>query len=142
MAIPVRLEDQGRQAKITQIGQVVTAPFAYNKVKAVTMATGGTGYNFFPPLVGKQFVVTNVFITALKSITTDVLVDVYETSTLTGTTIDKGILPIEMLKSTFRDFFDLNLLITEGKYLNAKADDDTVLMTILGYYTPKIPSGA
>lgn len=58
----------------------------------------------------------------------------YEASSASSTTEDKTIIDIEMLKQTSRDLTGLNLLISQGKWLNIKTDDATIFSTVMGYY--------
>ena len=138
MSIPVRIEDGGNQAKISQIGGLVTAPYDYDTVVAKTSAVDDTAVNFYPPLPNKQFVVTSVLLTADSNVVGSSVIDVYEATSLSDTVIEKSILHIDLLKNEHRDIIGLNLLITAGKYLNLKADDSDVSATIMGYYIPKL----
>ena len=138
MAIPVRLEDQGNQVKITRIGQLVTAPFSYDEAKFISLAVDDQGYTFYQPLAGKQFVISTIILTADKNVATDCTVEIFESTTEDDPTVSKSILNIEMLKNSARDLIGLNLIVSEGKYLNGKTDDNNVAATIMGYYIPKI----
>ena len=126
------------RTKVTSIGQVVTAPYSYDEVSAGTLDVDNTAVNFFGPKVGQQFVLTTILLTANKNVTTDCTVDIYEATTATATVVTKSIVNIEMLKNTGRDITGLNLLISEGSYINGKTDDDDVFVTLMGYYIPKI----
>jgi hypothetical protein len=64
----------------------------------------------------------------------DATVDVYEADSATETTVTKSILAIEMLKNTARDITGLNLIVTEGKWVNIKTNDNTIFATLMGYY--------
>ena len=69
---------------------------------------------------------------------TDTTVVIYEATTASTATVSKTILNVEMLKNSYRDITGLNLLITAGRYVNGKCDDDDVFVTLMGYYVPKI----
>lgn len=127
-----------KKAIVTKYGQLVTSPISYDEVANATADTAGTAYNLFSPKSGKRFVITTILLTAKKDITGDVVIDVYESDTFQSTSISKSILQVEMLKNSARDFIGLNLLITAGKWVTIKADDDTVLVTCMGYYIPPI----
>lgn len=135
--IPVRILGGG-EAKITQIGQMITAPFSYDEAVAKTLTVDDTPINFFVPVVGKQFVVTSILLTSDSNVQASAIIDVYEATSLTDSVIAKSILHIDLLKNDHRDFIGLNLLVTAGRYLNIKADDSDVSATIMGYYIPKI----
>ena len=102
------------EAKVTPTGALVTAPISYDDVSAQTLTTNNTPVNFFGPKVGKQFVVTAIFLTADSNVTGSTLVDVYEATDADETTIAKAILHVEILKNGSRDFLPMNLLVTSG----------------------------
>ncbi len=129
---------KGRKAIVTSIGQIVVAPYAYDEVKFVKLDTAAQGYTFFKPKVGEQFVLTGVIMTADKNVTTDCLVDVYEATAEDSATIETSIFQFEILKNDDRQITGLNILANEGKFINAKTDDDDVFTTLMGYYIPKI----
>jgi len=134
--IPVQIFAGANGIAASKIGQLIVAPYAYNDAIALTLDVAGTGYNFFKPRVGMRFVVTGILLTADSNVTGSALIDVYEGTTETDTVIDKSILHVEILKNGARDLLGWNYLATEGKYINAKTDDDDVFVTMLGYYVP------
>ena len=139
MAIPVRLEDQGRQATITRIGQTVVAPYAYDDVKVQTLNVDDTAENFWTPCPGYQVVVSGMIVSGDRNLTASgALVEIFEAATITSGTSTKDILNLDVAKNSSLNLLGLNLLISEGVYVNAKADDSNVLISIMGYYVPKL----
>jgi hypothetical protein len=137
MACRAHVEDPetGTNAKVTARGQLVTSPLAFSDTASVTADVINTGYNLWKPLSGKRFVVTDILLYANKNVgATDATVVLYEASADDSTTVDKTILNIEMPKNTSRDLVGLNLILTEGKWLNVKTDDDDIFATVMGYY--------
>ena len=104
------------------------------------LAAINTAYNFYQPLPDKQFVVTSIFAYGDKEVAsnTNATVEIYEASSTTETTVDKIIMQFEIGQNEFHPFTSLNLLVNEGKFINAKTTDDDVHMNILGYYVDKI----
>ena len=126
------------QALVTAAGQLVTAPYAYNEIKYVLLGVDNQGYTFFSPKVGYQFVLTAILLTADSNVTTSAIVDVYEASDLNSATIVTSLFHFEVLKNLTRDLIGLNILCSEGAFINGKTDDDDVYMTLLGYYIPAV----
>jgi len=124
--------------KVTSIGQLVTSPYAYSEVTYLLLDTAAQGYTFFKPKSGEQFVLTGFGLTADSNVVTSCVVDIYESAAQNSATIAKSIFHFEILKNGYRDSSGLNVLISEGVFLNAKTDDDDVYCTILGYYIPKL----
>ena len=88
--------------------------------------------------MGKQFIISGILLSAGKTVTTDVDVDIYESSAADDTTIDKSIFSPELLKSERLPLIPLNIKVTEGKWLNAKANDSVVKVSIFGFYVPVV----
>jgi hypothetical protein len=123
------------EAKVTARGQLVTSPLEYSTAYNVTADAINTGYNLATPINDKQFVITDILLYANKNVgVNDATVVLYEASSLTSTTVDKTIINVEMVKQTRLDLTGLNLIVTAGKWVNIKTDDDDIFATIMGYY--------
>jgi len=141
MSAPVQIKDgsgSGADAKVTSLGQLVTAPYAYDSVVAKTSTVDDTAVNFYLPKAGEQFVITGILLTADSTVVGSAVITVYEADSATETTVSKTILLIDLLKNRDRDITGLNILVTAGKFVNLKADDSDVSAVITGYYVPEI----
>jgi hypothetical protein len=141
--IKTQIEDgsgKGRVAKVTPIGQLVTAPVAYDDTVFKELAVDDTAYNFWPPKPGEQFVITGVLFRADKQVssTVDATVVIYEATTNSTLTVSKVLIQFAVVQGDIINATALNLLVNEGRYVNAKTDDDDIHMTIMGYYVDKI----
>ena len=125
-------------ASITSRGALVVAPYAFDLTSFNELDLVNTAYNFYKPQVGKRFVVSGIIATGDKQIAAaaDAVVEVYEAVSTTTTTVAKVILTFVLTQSTVVSFIPLNILVSEGKFINAKTDDDDVHMNIMGYYVP------
>ena len=128
----------GARARVTKSGELVVAPLSYDLVANQTLDAANEAENFFAPKSQRQFVITTILLNSDKSVTTDVVIDVYEADSLTSTTIDKAILHAELLKNDQRDITGLRLLVSAGAFVNAKADDANVNVTIMGYFVKEL----
>ena len=125
------------RALVTRYGQLVVSPIDYSTPVARVLSDVNTAYNFVTPISGKRIVITDILAYANRNVgVNDATVDIYEADSITETTISKSIITTEMLKQTSRDNSSLNLIISEGKWVNAKTDDATIFMTIMYYYIP------
>ena len=139
MAINIRIVGENSiPLKLNELGQLSVAPYDYQEVVQLDLDSDNVAFNFFPPIVGKQFIISGILFNAAKSITSDVAVDVYEASAVDATVIDKTIFQTELLRSETLPLIPLNILVTEGKWLNAKADDSIVSVSIFGFYVPVV----
>ena len=138
MSINTKIEDgtgSGIQATVSPYGHLVVGASNFSTAYAVTVAIDNAGYNFVGPKAGFQFVITGLLLYANKGVgANDATVDVYEANGPTTTTADRTIICTEMLKQTSRDLTGLNLVVTAGKWVNVKTDDNTIFASLLGYY--------
>lgn len=130
----------GRLAAVTPGGALAVGPVSFNLIEFNELAATATAYNFYSPRSGHQFIVTSIFAYGDKQVAgaTNATVEVYEASSTTETTVDRIIMKFEIGQNEFHPFTNLNLLVNEGVFINAKTDDDDVHMNILGYYVEKL----
>jgi len=125
-------------AKVTSIGQLVVAPFAYDEAKFQELDAVNTAFSFFPPIAGQQFVITGLRIKASRSVSTtvDASIIIYEGDSDATTTVDRTLYEDALVRGEFADFVPINILVNKAKFVNAKTSDATVFMNIVGYYIP------
>ena len=142
MAVKFSIEggDSGDVAKVGHDGALAVGPPSYNLVEFNELAATGTAYNFYEPLPGKQFVVMGIFAYGDKQVATatNATVEIYEASSTSSLVVDKIIMQFEIGQNEFHPFTNLNLLVSEGVFINAKTDDDDVHMNILGFFIDKV----
>ena len=140
MSLKIELKDghgDGYTQKVSKWGIAATGAIDFSVSYPVTASVINTAYNFVGPQAGKQFIVTDIMLYANKNVgANDATVEIYEADGVDSTTVYKSVLVTEMLKQTSRDFIGLNLLVTQGKWLNIKTDDATIYASVLGYYVP------
>ncbi len=126
-------------AKVTKLGELVVAPLSYEQTSFQNMSTTNA-YNFYGPVSKQQFIVTSVIVFADRSVNdaNSTIITIYEASSATSTTVDKVILQFGMGKLTALPIVPVRLEVTGGKYLNAKTDDNNILLNIVGYYVDRV----
>lgn len=130
------VDGDGRKAVISPYGEIKVGPYDYSTAYFKSLAVINTAYNFVHPIQDQFFVITAVLIQADKDVhaSTAAIIDLYESGGDDDTTIDKSVFQIEMLKNERVPLVPLNIKVSEGKFLNGKTNDATVLMTVTGYY--------
>ena len=141
MTIDVRLINTRSKpygVKISNAGELITAGYAYNEVSTQTLGTASTVYNFFKAKVGYNFIIQNLVIYANKNVGAgDATLTIYEAASSTSSTSLKDLLVLEIPQKTNVPIpGNLNLKVSEGRFLNATTDDDDIFLTIMGYYVP------
>ncbi len=136
----VLIGGNGKAVGVTSIGQLVTAPFAYNDTVFKELAEPDTAYNFYLPRASERFVISSVLFRADKQVssTVDATVVIYEATTDSTVTVSKVLIQFAVVQGDIINATQLNLLVAEGRYVNAKTDDDDIHMTILGSYIDKL----
>ncbi len=144
MSTAIRIEgSNGRTASALEVqvspqGALVTAPFDYDLVSSVSAAVVATAYNLFKPRVGKQFVITAIKMRGSKDVSTtvDATVEIYEASAIDSTTVDRALYTDIVVRFESTTLGSVNILVNEGKFINAKTDDNSVQVTMTGYFVP------
>lgn len=123
---------------LTPSGELVVAPLKNDDSYHQQLDATATAFNFVPPKVGFQFVITGFIAVSDKNITADAIVDIYEATSDTETTISKILLKFAMTKNQSIPANSLRILVSEGVWVNAKTDDATIHITLFGYYINKL----
>ncbi len=143
LPIIIRGADSYVAAKVSNIGELLVAPFAPNETQHHSMTSINTAYVFAPPKGGQRMRLQNILMYGNKSVGTgDANVIIYtsrDPTALTGNIV----MELELPKYATRDLIGINLELPAGQYLLAKTDDNDVFMTMMGYYVddPTEPSG-
>ena len=126
----------GKEAKVTSYGQLVTAPLDFSTTYNATAGTANTPVNLIVPKTGKVFIINTIMLYANQSVsnTADATVVLYEATSSTTATESKSILSTAMVRSNRVVLNNVNILVSEGVWVNLKTDDDDVYGTIIGYY--------
>lgn len=141
MTIKVRLVGpNGEAVTVTENGELVVGPVAYNDPKFLELAEPNTAYNFFVPIDGKQFLIAAIVAKADRdvSVSVDAQVIIYEASSKEELTVDKVLHQDAMVRGERFDFSFANVLVSKGKWVNAKTTDDDIHMTITGHYIDEV----
>jgi len=137
--IQVKLNDgtgAGHTVKVTHTGELVTVRGNYDQTFQDSMTSINTAYNLIVPKTANQFIITGIVINADKNVsaTDGAVVEVYEAADATTTTATKTILTLNIGKNSTIPLTGILIQTTKGIFLNAKTDDATVNITLLGYY--------
>jgi len=142
MVAPVRISHNGNTARVNESGELVVAVGGYDETKFVELAAAATIYNFYEPITEKQFVVTGFLAYADKQVsaTTNATVIIFESDTIGGdlASNDDVIFQFEVGQNQSVPFPNISVLVSNGRYVNAKTDDDDIHMTIVGHYVDKL----
>lgn len=131
----------GIPVKTTENGELVTAPLHYSDPYTQDLGEVNTAYNFLPPKVGMQFVITGAVISGNRNIGNDGSnLVVYGADSAESLTVLTDLIDVEVPKSTIHPFVVPNVVVPEGEFINGKCDDDDVKVTLYGYFVKKVPS--
>lgn len=125
-------------ARVTRFGQLVVAPIQYSTPVTVDLDTINVAFNFITPVDGKVVVITDIFVSADNGVsnTTPAEVEIYTSDEMDSTTVIDSILQPRLTRASNIPMTGLNLLIDEGVWVNAKTNDNDILLTIMYYRIP------
>jgi hypothetical protein len=140
MAAPVNIIDpRGKfMARVTSFGQLVTAPLQYSTPVEREMSAPGVVYNFVTPSQDKNIVITDIVVSADKSVnnTTPADIIIFEADEVDSDIPNNCIIRPQLLRGDNFVLSGLNLLVRKGKWVNAMTSDATVIVTIMFYKIP------
>ena len=126
--------DKGNLAKISEQGELIIRGAEYSIFKKQQIVDANA-VNFFKPLSGKKFIVSGIILNTDRNVGVNgSAIEVYEASTASETTIDTSIISIDLIKNQTVSLTPLLIETEEGKFINAKADDFNVNVSVLGYF--------
>lgn len=134
--IDVRIIDGGRSVKTTDAGQMVVGALDFSTFYTASAVVNDTAVNVVPPKSGKYFVITAIVLSGDRSIGANgAIADVFESTTSpTSGVVDTQIYQDEIAKQTRSVLTGLNIKVSQGSWVNVKADDVIVRCNIAGYY--------
>ena len=126
----------GHLARVTHAGELIIVRGNYDSTFNAAMTSINTAYNLVTPKSGFQFIVTGIVLNADKNVsaTDGAIAVLYEATSDTTTTASKTLLTLNIGKNTTVPLTGILIQTTKGVYVNAKTDDATVNITLLGYY--------
>lgn len=138
MSAPVRIVGvDGQSARVTEFGQLVTSPVSYSTPVNNKLDVIDTAFSFISPSAGQQIVITGLVVNSNRNVgVNDATIDIYGADSPTSTTILTSILQFQGVKQTTSNLIGLNLLISQGEWVNAKTDDNDIFITIMYYRVP------
>ena len=126
------------EVMVTDIGQLIVAPFSYDEVVFKELAAADTAYNFYGPKQSKKFIITGIVLKADKQVSasTDADIVVYEANAPDTTTVSRVLFQVAAVSGDQVVLLPLNIAVSRNVWVNAKTSDDDIHMTITGYYVP------
>ena len=125
-----------RRATVNSTGALSVGPPKFDETATAALAVDDQAYNFFSPRASLQFVITGVLAYATRAVNnaTDTNISIFESDQPTSATSTKDLMVFGMGSLTNLQLVPLNLLVNPGVYVNGSTDDNTIHMTIMGYY--------
>lgn len=140
MAAPVNITDSktGNAARVTPFGQLIVAPLSFSKPITIELDTINTAFNFLTPESGKSIVITDIVISTDKDVSNvePAEIELYEADAVDSLIPNPGIVSPRIIRAGNLPLNGLNLLVPEGKWVNAKTNDNNVLITLMFYRVP------
>jgi hypothetical protein len=124
--------------KVTSRNQLVVAPLGFSTFYSGTAGVNNTAVNLIEPKDRKNFIITEIILYANKNVgASDASVELYEAAGPDVLATTNTIILQEMQKNSNLILTGLNIIVTEGFWVNLKTDDDDIFANIAGYYVDK-----
>ena len=140
MSANVGIKDSktGQSARVTRFGQLVVSPLSFSSPVRRELNVIDTAFNFLLPVDGESIVITDIIVSTDNSVSNTVPaeIEIYEATASDTTTIDTGIVGPRLVRANNLALNGLNLIVPEGQFVNAKTNDNNVLVTIMFYRVP------
>jgi len=125
---------KGKAAEVSEQGELITRPSQYS-TSSKRQITDSNAVNFFKPLSGQKFIVTGMILNTDRNVGVNgSLIEIYEATSETSTTITTDIISIDQAKNQTSPLIPLLIETVEGAFINGKADDFNVNVSVLGYF--------
>jgi len=138
MPIQAWIKDRlsGKFASVSENNELMTAQ-QFSKASKVTLTVDNTAVNLVKPLAGKKVIVTGLIVNTNRDIGVNgALIEIYEASDEGAETVDDAIMSFDLTKNQSVVTAPILIETTEGKFINAKASDSDVNVTLLSYFAP------
>jgi hypothetical protein len=125
----------GRSPIISEFGELVTGNVSFSTPSVQEMGAASTGYVFIPPSQGKSIVITSIYAFANRNVsaTIEADVEIYTSTTGSGTTVNTSILQAGIPKQSTL-ILPMNSIVSEGLWVMGKTSDDDVKVSVYYYY--------
>jgi len=138
MPIQTWIKDRlkGNFASVSDNNELMVAQ-QFSIANKVTLTVDDTAVNLIKPLAGKKVIVTGLIVNTNRDIGVNgALIEIYETSSETSGTIDTSIMSFDLIKNQTVVTAPILIETVEGKFINTKASDSEVNVTLLSYFAP------
>lgn len=128
----------GYRARVTKFGQLVTSPLQYSTPVGKELLIADEAVNFIAPKQNQGIVITDIIASANKDVsnTDPADITIYEADSIDSIIPVNVIVQPQLLRSQNIPLNGLNLLIPEGRWVNATTNDGGILLTIMFYRIP------
>ena len=136
--IVIKDSDTGQTARVTPFGQLVTAPIEYDDTVSVLLNADNIVFNLLTPTTGERIVITGFVISATKDISpsdpADILI--YESDAIDSAVSSRSLIEPQLLRATNLPITGINMIVSQGTWVNATTTDSGIVLTVLFYRVP------
>lgn len=137
-AIGLKDSKTGQTVRVTRFGQLVVSPIAFSTPVSRNLSVINQAFNFLAPESGQSIVITDIIISGDKAIspTDPAEVEFYQADSVDSLIASPTIISPRPGRGENIPLNGMNLLVPEGKWINAKTNDNNVLITLMFYRVP------
>jgi hypothetical protein len=140
--MPLRIEIEDAKfgtrnaAGVTSRGQLITAPLKFNETFFQSLDVASTPFNIITPRTNQQFVIDGYIVSSNKDVssTNGAVISIYEASAPDTLTVNRQLFLLDLGRLDRASESGLNVITSQGSWINCQTDDTTTNVTLLGYY--------
>ncbi len=109
----------------------------FQSAEKITLVSDNVVVNILKPRPNNQIIITGLIVNTNRDVGVNgAIIEIYEASSASSSTIQKSILSFDLTKNETVVTSPVLIQTTEGVFINAKASDSEVNITVLSYFAP------
>lgn len=135
----IKINIQGSKGRTVDVSsnQELLVVKRFSSAQNITLVSDNVAVNLIAPRSGEKVIITGLIVNTNRDIGVNgAKIEIYEATGPTETTVETAIMTFDLPKNETVPLNGLLIETNEGKYINAKADDSEVNITLLCYFAP------
>jgi len=127
-------------ARVNKVGELGVSRIGFDLTSFQEMNATGDPFTLYDPRSNQQFVITAIRIKAGRDVSNTVSanVTIFEATQSGAAAVDRVLFQELVGRSEDATLTGINILVNEGKFINAKTTDATVSVNVLGFYVDRV----
>jgi len=139
MTIKTRIEGNSKRTADVSKNSELFVTQRFSSAEKITLVSDNVAITIVKPRSGERMIITGLIINTNRDVGVNgAVVEIYESAAENSTVVSKAILSFDVPKSSSVVTSPILIETSAGVYVNAKADDSEVNVTLLCYFVPEV----